>query len=534
MLYLRVVATEEFFTVIDEQIVGLGQQSDLPDEFLSAVPRQLDEVLGTSTLAIGGWDNSTEGPLVLALASSGQIVSVVAVNPVQLATLGDTLASIDYWLSSMTLPNLSELSGNTVEFYEGLLDLSPSSSIVLSPRRRFVLITAIEDLDTSEYEARLPDADIDVHYLDVLRAQGGPALIRRRANTPVASEMAEPSVQVVETVTAPRAVPVLVEEHTEIEHTDFEDTDVEDTDSEQTDVEDTDSEYTDFEDTGVQHAADADDLVVVDDVAAPPIIDFAEVTEVQVAPVLEPDEVSVLQPVDLGIDTPETDAPAVDAPTIDAAFAVPEFGDDPDDITFPEVAHHPMEQLGVAEPFSVAPVTAEVIDLAEDETVPIDLTDQVELPTFDYPLPSRVPGGTYDLDVLPLLFDATGATLESISNELFAVNNAIVIVATLPERRRDTPFEDRRRFRWDTSLERIQLLNDNGFTTSGDRRAVHLFVETERQPGYAVYIGELNRTAFQTQTQIDGETAWFSIAPELSSDLYKLLRKGRLPQHVTV
>lgn len=516
MLYLRCVASEEFFAVIDEQIVGLGQQSDLPDEFLRAIPRQLDEVLGTSTLAIGGWDNSAEGPLVLALASSGQMVSVVAVNPVQLATLGDTLESIDYWLASMTLPNLSELSGNTVEFYEGLLELSPTSSIVLSPRRRFVLITALEDLDTSEFEARLPDADIDVHYLDVLRADGGPALIRRRAGNPVASEAVEPLEPVVETVTAPMTPmtePVfvgLVEEHTDVEH------------------------EADFEHTGVLHAADAEELVIVDDVTTPEIPDFAEIPEVQVAPVLTPDEVSLLQPVDLSLDSPALDTPAVDTPAIDATFEASEFAEE-QDITFPEVADHPMERLQVAEPFSVAPVPPEVIDLTEDESVAIDLTDdEVEVPTFDYPLPSRVPGGTYDLDILPLLFDATGVTLESISNELFAVNNAIVIVATLPERRRDTPFEDRRRFRWDTSLERIQLLNDNGFTTSGDRRAVHLFVETERQPGYAVYIGELNRTAFQTQTQIDGETAWFSIAPELSSELYKLLRKGRLPQHVTV
>ncbi len=468
------VSPDEFYAVIDDEIVGLEQHFELPDEFLRSVPRQLDVVLETSTLAIGGWDNSSDGPLVLALGSTGQIVSVVAVNPGQLPALGDTLASIEYWLSSMTLPNLSELSGNSIEFYEGLLDLSPQSSIVLSPRRRFVLLTGVQDLDLAEVQARVPEADIDVVYLDVLRAPGGPAIIRRRSGSAVVAPATQVAPLRAEPVTvAPMTPPPVVE-------------------------------------PGVEVVVDAPPPPTMA-VHSPAIPDFAEIPEVDVAPMLDPD-VSPLEPVASEYDFPvDVSIPAVPDVMIDES-------DDATDVR--------------ASQFTVAPEAPELIDLTETPPT-IDLSDTVNPPTpTGVPVvPHIEPGHTYDLDVLPLLFDATGSTLESISSELFAVNDAIVIVAALPERRRDTPFEDRHRFRWDTSLERIQLLNEHGFTLDGTRRAVHLFVESERQPNYAVYIGELSRTAFQTQTQAVGETAWFSIAPSLDSDLYRMLRKGRLPQH---
>lgn len=465
MYYVRDVNPEEFFAVIDEQIVSLEQHFELPEEFLRAIPSQLDAILSTPTLTIGGWDNSADGPLVLALAATGQVVSLVAVNPSQMQSLSDTLASIDYWLSSMTLPNLSELSGNTVEFYEGLLDLSPHSSIVLSQRRRFVLITAVESLDTSGVEARLPDADIDVHYLDVLRAHSGPAIIRQRT-----SEVA-PALP-----PAPK-VPVLSNEADRP--------------------------------TVTSHEPQPTSKDVV------PTPAFSEIPNVEVAPITSPDEVAVLQPIDLTDDDVEHEVSEV-AEEVDVSYTA----------DIPQSAE-----------FTVGPDADEVLDLTDSSSdATIDLNEPIEPPTLgtESTLPHLRSGGTYELDVLPLLFDDSGDSLQSISNELFSTDNAMVLVATLPERRRDTPFEDRRRFRWDTSLEKIQLLNEHGFTAAGDRRVVHLFVESDRQPGYAVYVGELSRTAFQTQTQIDGETAWFSISPSLDSDLYRLLRKGRLPQHAVV
>lgn len=466
---------EEFYAVVEDNIIELELQRELPEEFLRAIPRQLDTILDVPTMAIGGWDNTSDGPLVLAIDANGQMVSIVAVNPTQLDSIGETLASIDYWLSSMNLRNLSELSGNNVEFYEGLLDLRPGSSIVLAPRRRYVLVTGIDHLDVAPLKARLPDIDVDVRYLDVLRAPGGPEVIRQRS-----SSSREPATSVVVTE---QGAPVSTE-------------------------------------------------------LTPPVVetipDFAEIPRVTVGPAPAiPDEIAPLEPVDTHIDVIEAD---MADPIATSQWQGTELADDSDigNVTDDDRVAVTIDETA-SEEFSVAPEASddvEAIDLTAAGTSIIDL-DELHTPALEggFEQPPIEQGHTYDLELLPLLFDATGATLESISDELFAVNDAIVIVVSLPERRRDTPFEDRRRFRWDTTLERIQLLNEYSFTANGARRIVHLFVESERQPDYAAYVGELNRTAFQTRTQIEGETAWFSISPSLSSDLYKLFRKGRLPHH---
>lgn len=146
------------------------------------------------------------------------------------------------------------------------------------------------------------------------------------------------------------------------------------------------------------------------------------------------------------------------------------------------------------------------------------------------PTPRIRPGATSAIERLPLLFDPLGADLTSISDELFAVDRHLVLVEKLPERRRETPFEDRNRFRWDSTPENIQLLNDHLLDSARRPRMTHLFVETERQSGYCVYIGELERIASHRHTT--DRAAWFSVKPALDADLYRMLRKGRLPEHI--
>lgn len=166
------------------------------------------------------------------------------------------------------------------------------------------------------------------------------------------------------------------------------------------------------------------------------------------------------------------------------------------------------------------------IDLRESTPTPVSPIDASILT----PGPRIRPGATFAIDRLPLLFDPLGANLTSINDELFAVNDHLVLVEKIPERRRETPFEDRSRFRWDSSPSQIERLSNHHVTDDGRTRALHLFVETERQGEYCVYIGELTR--IESTTPLDDRAAWFTIAPALDNDLYRLLRKGKLPEHI--
>lgn len=146
------------------------------------------------------------------------------------------------------------------------------------------------------------------------------------------------------------------------------------------------------------------------------------------------------------------------------------------------------------------------------------------------PTPRIRSGATFAIERLPLLFDPLGANLTSISDELFAVDQHLVLVEKLPDRRRETPFEDRDRFRWDSTPSAIQLLSTHTIDSTQRPRTTHLFVETERQSGYCVYVGELHRIKSPGETT--DRAAWFSIKPTLDADLYRMLRKGRLPEHI--
>lgn len=175
---------------------------------------------------------------------------------------------------------------------------------------------------------------------------------------------------------------------------------------------------------------------------------------------------------------------------------------------------------------SMQPPPPPTIDLRETAPNPVSPIDASILT----PAPRIRPGATFAIDRLPLLFDPLGANLTSINDELFAVNDHLVLVEKIPERRRETPFEDQSRFRWDTSRAQIELLSTHHVAPHGRTRVLHLFVETERQGEYCVYIGELTRQ--QSPMATGDDAAWFTITPSIDNDLYRLLRKGKLPEHI--
>lgn len=426
-------------------MVGLDQHDELPAEFLSLVPRRLESVLAEPVMRIGGWTDPTEGPLVLALTATGDLVSILAVPDAQLPQLGEMLESIDGWLSTLRLRELSKLSGNHESFYEGLWNLSPDTSITLSTTRRYVVLTAASDvLDEQPLFDLLPNAEIDVRYHDVFHAPSGPAVIRRRSGR------------------------------------------------------------------RVETAASADPSRSVDELELLPI-DIRQPDE----PVEEVGHLEV-GPTELASPEPEP----IEIPPVE----IPPHQTLPDDI-------EPLESDSMPEP---------VIDLVAEPTIDppatIDLTYQTvslpEQPSFAQSGDATVdlrPGQTFLLHELPTLFDPLDDELQSVSDEIFTVRDHLVLVAKLPERRRATSFEERYRFRWDASIDHIKLLGRSGHTGTGTR-SVLLFVETDRQPGIATFVGTLNRISSESNSPVGVDSAWFSITPSLESELFRTLKKGRLPQ----
>lgn len=402
---------DTYFTVLDGGLVGLEASSSLPDGFTAVLANRIELFLEQRVLTIGDWPDSPDRPHVLALDATGALISMIAVEPDMVDSLADRLDSIDRWLAPLRLRDLSDLSGDPVAFYEGLLDLQPDSTMSLNPSRRVVLVTALDTIDLADWAGPIGPSQIEMQYFDVLAAPGGSApIITRRTPTPEDVARAE---------------------------------------------------------TAITPLADVIDLTANDGVAGtaplPPPPDA-----------VSGDETSMWSPLP---DPPEQLPP----PTID---------------------------LTATPPSPVSPIDASVLR----------------------PAPKIRPGATFAIDRLPLLFDPLGANLMSISDELFAVDQHLVLVEKLPERRRETPFEDRNRFRWDSSANDIELLETHAVGADGSRRVIHLFVETERQGPYCVYIGELERLDARSRSNED--VGWFSISPTLDNDLYRLLRKGRLPEHI--
>ena len=72
----------------------------------------------------------------------------------------DRLDSIDRWLAPLRLRDLSDLTGDPVAFYEGLLDLQPDSTMSLNPSRRVVLVTALDTIDLADWAGPIGPSQI--------------------------------------------------------------------------------------------------------------------------------------------------------------------------------------------------------------------------------------------------------------------------------------------------------------------------------------------------------------------------------------
>jgi hypothetical protein len=164
------------------------------------------------------------------------------------------------------------------------------------------------------------------------------------------------------------------------------------------------------------------------------------------------------------------------------------------------------------------------VDLPDPE--PVDLRQEEP----DITTPSGLlPGRTYPIETLPLIFDPSDEYLESISDEMFAVPGNLVLVDKLPERRRQpSPFENPGRYRWDAEADQQTMLEAN---VTGDEagRVIHLFMESERQSGLATYVGQL-RPAEENSAGRYSSSMWFDIEPKVAAPLWQLFRKGRLPE----
>jgi hypothetical protein len=399
-----------FFTVFEGELVDLERDAELPADFTALLIRHVERFLDRSVMTLGSWADEEARPNVLTLDAAGGLISLVAVRAHEIGRVRERVRAIDSWLSAHRLRDLGASTDDPAAFYEGLWDLSPDASITLAATRRYVLLTAVENLEIDSWAKSLPDADIELQYFDVFHLpHNGPPIFRRRNATAGDVERAE---------------------------------------------------------TAVSALADVIDLTV-----------------------------------------PEHATADVQHQTQDTAWVGDSISGD--ETTMPLVDH-----------------VNERIDEPQDAPSTVSLIDASVLA----PMPQIRQGATFDLDRLPLLFDPLGADLTSISDELFAVDKHVVIVDKLPERRRRSPFADRSRFRWDATRDRIALLSKHRTGSDGSARSIHLFVETDRQSGYGVYVGLLRGIDFEQPTNSD--TAWFSIDPKLDLDLYRMLRKGKLPEHI--
>ena len=399
-----------FFTVFEGELVDLERDAELPAGFTAILTQHVERFLDRSVMTLGSWADEEARPNVLTLDAAGGLISLVAVRVHEIDHVRERVRAIDSWLSAHRLRDLGASTDDPAAFYEGLWDLSPDASITLAATRRYVLLTAAEDLEIDSWARSLPNATIELQYFDVFRLpQDGPPIFRRRNGSAADLERAETAVSALADV-----IDLTAPEHAT---------------------------------TDLQHQTQ-DTPWVADSISGD-----------------------------------ETTMPLVD-----------------------DVTKRIDEPQGA--PSAVSPIDASVLS----------------------PTPHIRQGATFALDRLLLLFDPLGADLTSISDELFAVDKHIVIVDKLPERRRQSPFADRSRFRWDATRDTIALLNKHRTGSDGSARSIHLFVETDRQSGYGVYIGVLRGIAFEQPTNSD--TAWFSIDPKLDAGLYRMLLRGKLPEHI--
>ncbi len=137
------------------------------------------------------------------------------------------------------------------------------------------------------------------------------------------------------------------------------------------------------------------------------------------------------------------------------------------------------------------------------------------------PTPAIRQGALFRTDRLPLLFDPHATRLTSISDQLFAAGDHLVVVEPLAEGS-PNPFSSPDRYNWPTDAVDIEQLQRHRFSGDGSVRITHLFVEAHPKSEFAMYIGQLS-----PHEQID---ATLSIDPPIGAELFRQLQAGHLPE----
>lgn len=183
-------------------------------------------------------------------------------------------------------------------------------------------------------------------------------------------------------------------------------------------------------------------------------------------------------------------------------------------------------------PAATPAVAVDVEVVASDDA--IDLTiEEEERPSSE---PSYVPRGVdqptlirgshYVTAELPLHFDPTGASIEPISDELFAVGPHLSLVVDL-DGRDETPVETTSIFRWDSEPEHRELFAMFEFDRDCRRRIVHVFVESASQPNRVFYLGTSDQL---TQSDRSAHGAmWFKLRTPLDSRWFASLQAKSMP-----
>lgn len=424
--------TETLFTIQGGKLVALNPGPVIPRGLGTSISFNLEAFVDQPGLMIGSWDQALhdDRPAAMSFTAGGTIVSVVIQNlDGDKVSLRDRIEAIQAWLAPMQLRDLSQLFTEPGTFYEGLWDMSPNATIALQDERRFVVVSAEDDVEPVYELGAIDGVEIDVVHLDVFTSANGDDPIIRWSpakGAPLAEPTAGPEAALPDRQFSAAA------------------------DDAAADGDTADG------DTAADDEDDEDDDHVVADLRDPDIE-------------LRTDEVDVSDP---AIDLPPT--PVVD-------------------ISSDAVPPPPPPPSG-----------------AGSESPPV------------------IPGRTYAIETLPFLFDPDDEQLDSISDEMFAVPGHLVLVDKLPERRRQpSPFENPGRYRWDADSDQQTMLGNNLMDHHGTR-SIHLFVESDRQPGLATYVGLLASASDNTAGRYSS-SMWFDITPKVSAPLWQLFRKGRLP-----